>query len=233
MKKLKSALICLLFVFVSLLPLGKTLSACFGYTFELLSYSAFSFITALLSVCLLVLNVKYHETVSPFFAVLVCLLSPLSLINGLFYIAQSKSVWVIISVCVCVGCCCYLTSKLGRPFALNIISFILSSLVVLPVCFLIFLSVIFGGIRKDTVVRSVDSPNGIYRAEIIESNQGAMGGNTIVEVHETHELNGLVFKIRKKPQTVYLGDWGEFENMNIYWKSDTRLVIDTSQYEIE
>ncbi len=182
MKKLKSVLICLLFVFVALLPSGKTLSACFGYTFELLSYSAFSFITALLSVCLLVLNIKYHEAVSPFFAVLVCLLSPLSLINGLFYIVSCKSIWVIINVCVCVGCCCYLTAKQGRPFALNIIAFILSSLLVLPICFLIFISVVFGDIRKDTVVRSVDSPGGIYRAEIIDSSQGAMGGDTIVDV---------------------------------------------------
>ena len=36
-----------------------------------------------------------------------------------------------------------------------------------------------------------------------------------------------------KPQTVYIGEWGEFKNMRIYWKNDECLVINSMEYEID
>lgn len=46
-------------------------------------------------------------------------------------------------------------------------------------------------------------------------------------------INAIIFKIEKKPQRVYFGDWGEFVNMQIYWKDDGCLVINSVEYEIE
>ena len=80
---------------------------------------------------------------------------------------------------------------------------------------------------------SVESPNETYYAEVIDSNQGALGGNTFVDVYENKGLNAIIFTISKKPQRIYQGDWGEFEYMAISWKNDHCLVINSVSYEIK
>lgn len=91
----------------------------------------------------------------------------------------------------------------------------------------------FGNIGVNTVVKSIKSPNGLYYAEVIDSDQGALGGDTLVYVYKNKEINALVFKICEQPQRAYYGEWGEFENMDIYWKNDSCLVINSVEYEIE
>lgn len=84
---------------------------------------------------------------------------------------------------------------------------------------------------QETVVQSVDSPNAVYRAELISSDQGALGGDTLIRV--------FVIGSRKSPQIVYRGEWGEFDNMTIYWQDDSRLTVEwesthrTEEYGIE
>ena len=116
---------------------------------------------------------------------------------------------------ISVGCCFYLTIKHVKPSPLKIISMVMSALMVLPIIFLSFVALIFGGISQNTVVQTAESPNGSYCAKVIDSDQGAMGGNTFVDVYRKCGINTKFFKIHKKPQRVYSGDWGEFENMKI------------------
>ena len=73
----------------------------------------------------------------------------------------------------------------------------------------------------------------MYYAEVIDSDQGALGGDTLVNVYKKGELNIFIFKIKKKPQRVYLGEWGEYKNMQIYWKNENCLIINSTEYKIE
>lgn len=116
---------------------------------------------------------------------------------------------------------------------LNIIALVLSSLMILPIGFFSFIIFIFGNIGQNTVVQSVESPNGAYRAELVDSDQGALGGDTLVDVYENKGINTLVFKISKKPQRVYQGEWGEFKSMKIYWKNDSCLVMNSVEYKFK
>ena len=77
------------------------------------------------------------------------------------------------------------------------------------------------------------SPDGSYYAQIIDSDQGAMGGNTFVEVCASEELDALLFKIKKKPRQIYSGAWGEAHSLQIRWKDDCTLEINSGLYEIE
>lgn len=87
---------------------------------------------------------------------------------------------------------------------------------------------------KNTVVQAVESPSGAYRAELIDSDQGALGGDTLVEVYYLfEEVDAFVFLFRRTPTCVYRGNWGEFENMKISWKSDNELKINNKVYLIE
>ena len=131
------------------------------------------------------------------------------------------------------GCCCYLTVKYGKPLALKVVALVLSALMILPICFFSFIALIFGNIGQNTVVQTVESPSGKYYAQVIDSDQGALGGDTLVYVYQDCGINALVFKIEKKPQRVYFGEWGEFNNMQIHWKDDNCLVINSVEYEIK
>ena len=234
MKKAISILMCLLFALTILYPAGVIITACLGYNFELISISAFAIVLAALSVCIIVLDLICKNTLeNTAIQIFLAMITPLSLINAVFYIFECPQIWVIVSVLLSAGCCCYLTVKYGKPMSLKIVTLVLSALMVLPICFFSFIALIFGNIGQNTVVKTVESPSGKYYAQVIDSDQGALGGDTLVDVYKKSGITAILFKIEKKPQRVYCGDWGEFENMQIYWKDDNCLVINFIEYEIE
>jgi len=233
MKKAISSLICLLFVMTVLFPAGVLVSAYFGYVFKLLSALVVAVATALISVFAVVLDLAYKVTFkNKVVCIILAVITPLSLINAVYYISECNSIWVIISVLVYTSCCCFLALKHGKPLALKLVALVLSALMVLPIGFFSFIALIFGNIGQNTVVKTIESPSGKYYAKVIDSDQGALGGDTIVNVNEK-SIDFVIFKVEKKPQRVYIGEWGEFENMKIYWKDDGCLVINSVEYEIE
>ena len=233
MKRTISVLISLLFALTVLFPIGFILSACFGYNFELGSVPASSAAIALLSVCMLILDLIFKATIeNKATQVLFSILPPLAFINAVFYIFLCSRIWVIASVWVSAGCCCFLAVKHGKPVALRVAALVLSALMVLPVGFCSFIALIFGNIGQNTVVQTVASPSGTYYAQVIDSDQGALGGDTFVDVYEKSGVDVILFKTEKAPQRVYVGDWGEFANMQIHWKNDDCLVINSEEYKI-
>ena len=234
MKKAVSILMCLLFVLTILYPAGVITTDCIGYNFELISVSAFAIALAELSVCVIVLDLLCKNTLeNKVMRILLAIITPLSLINAVFYIFECPQIWVIASAFLSAGCCCYLTVKHGKPLSLKIITLVLSALMILPIGVFSFIALIFGNIGQNTVVQTVESPNGEYYAQVIDSDQGALGGDTLVDVYKKSGVNLILFKIEKKPQRVYFGDWGDFENMQIHWKDDNCLVINSVEYEIK
>lgn len=233
MRKTILVLGCVLFFFVALLPLGTLLTSCFGCLFQLASVPAFAAVTALLSVCLVMISLTAKEAaISGAVQVLFALLSPLSLISGFLCILERSSLLIVVCVVICIGCCIFLNVKNGKPLALKIIASVLSVVLILPIGFFGFIALIFGGVSENTVVKTVESPTGAYYAQVIDSDQGALGGDTFVDVYED-VFDALIFKITKKPKRVYQGDWGAFQNMQIYWDSDDCLVINSVQYVME
>lgn len=234
MKKATSGLIWLLFVLTILYPAGTLIAAYFGYTFELISVSAFAAAIAVLSVCAVVLDLGFKSIFeNKAIRILLAIITPLSLLNAVFYMLNCSRIWVVASVLVSAGCCCFLAIKHGKPIALKIVALSLSALMVLPIGFFGFIALIFGNIGQNTVVQTVESPSGKYFAQVIDSDQGALGGDTLVDVYGKSKIDAIIFKIKKKPQRVYFGEWGEFSNMHIYWKNDSCLVINSVEYAIE
>ena len=234
MKKAIPVLGCVLFSFVVLLPFGVILFDCFGYTFRLASYFAFGIVTALLAVGTMILCTVMKKPIeNKAVEVLFALITPFSLINTVFYLFECSTASTAVSMFVCVCCCIYLAIRYGKPLALKITALVLSALMILPIGFFGFIALIFGDLGQITVVQSVESPTGAYYAEVVDSDQGALGGDTYVTVYENKSIDTLLFKISKEPQGVYHGDWGEFMNMEIYWKDDHCLVINSVEYTIK
>jgi len=233
MKRILFVLKCVLFGFIALHPLGCSLLLHFGYKLTLFSAPAFMIAIAALSVCIVVLDFIYKDTIpNKIMCVLMGMVTPLSLINIFFYILEYGQVSVLVSGMVCFLCCCILTVKHAKPLAHKIVALVLSALLALPIG-LFSLLVVFFPIGQNTVVQTLESPTGRYYAELINSNQGALGGETVVYVYERWEIDLLLFKIEKEPQQVYFGEWYEFENMKIHWKDDRCIVINSVEYGIK
>lgn len=233
MKRAMALSICILLFLTALYPIGVGITACFGYRFTLISIPAFAITIVLLSTLLTTLSAVYeYPFPMKWTQVLLALLAPLSMINALFYVLECPQILVVASVLLSAGCSCYLTVKHGKGALLRTVALILFAVMLLPVGFSGCVGLLFGGIRQDTVVQTAASPSGKYYAQVIDSNQGALGGDTFVDVYEKSNINVILFKIEKNPRRVYCGEWGEFESMRIYWEDDTCLIINSVAYKI-
>ena len=234
MRKAVSILICIFMALTALLPSAAILSVRLGYTFQLISIPAFAIALAVLSVCIIILDAVFQYKIkSIVFCILLSIAAPLSLINTAFYICAYHKAIVITSVFISIGCSCYLTAKHVRPLALKIVAFSMSALMILPLCFISLPVLLLGNFSQNTVVQTIESPSGKYYAQVIDSNQGALGGSTFVEIHRTNNIDFFFFQLSKEPQRVYTGDWLEYQTMHIYWKNDSCLVINSLEYRIE
>ncbi len=92
--------------------------------------------------------------------------------------------------------------------------------------------IVVTGIRQDTVVQELSSPDGSKMAQVVDSDQGAMGGATFVQVQHAPE-SFLFFKITPKPAVVYEGAWGSYASLQIQWQGNDCLLINGVAYPIE
>ncbi len=100
-------------------------------------------------------------------------------------------------------------------------------LVLLASPLILFLHIL-DGMTENTVVMTLDSPQGTYTAKVIDSDQDAMGGNTFVDIYKKSWFSG-----EKKVARVYSGPWGQYQTMDIYWKDEHCLVINGVEYPID
>lgn len=91
----------------------------------------------------------------------------------------------------------------------------------------------FGGFSQDTVIRTLPSPDGLHTAEVIDRDQGALGGNTVVAVRETRPLSIGFGRFEKKPAILYRGEWKDYETMDIAWQDGHTLQIDGEPYDLQ
>jgi hypothetical protein len=121
--------------------------------------------------------------------------------------------------------------------AVKIVLGIVYSILLVPIFFFLFIGVtfgvIFGDFVENTVIKSEISPSSIYLAEIVDNDQGALGGNTYVNVtRQPSEINLIFGKLKRKSKYIYKGRWGEFETMTLRWESDEVLYINDKRFDI-
>lgn len=109
----------------------------------------------------------------------------------------------------------------------------LTALLFLLLIFACTIVSVFGSLSHNTVVSLIVSPQGTYTAEIIDNDQGALGGNTFVEIKNNMEtLPFLVGEFSKPSVRIYAGEWNEFETMQLYWQDENTIVIQGRTYNI-
>ena len=219
------------------IPLGMLLLIPFGVLFGVLSdyewaWEApwiFSLIFTLLF-CASVFAVPKHTMPAPLAGL--CLL--LSVVNEIIMIGISLKPDDVLAdaiFLVCIGAAVVLLIRAkphkGWKIVSSVVALLLSAFFLPVMSFAVL-------IGYTEVVDTVYSPDGRYRAELLDINDGALGGDTVVKVYD--ERNALHFgfcTLQKDTIIAYRGPWGEFKDMDLAWESDTVLLIDGRAYDIE
>ena len=121
----------------------------------------------------------------------------------------------------------------GRGIAIRIGLGIIYTIILAFVFLLFFMAFIMSDFGKDTVIRAEMSPNSIYLAEVIDDDQGALGGATLVNVtRQNRDLYLIIGSIKKDAERIYSGRWGESFGMTLRWETDNILYINENRYVI-
>lgn len=163
-------------------------------------------------------------------------LLPVTLLNGLFFVFGAT--WWISVIFVLVACVCAFVIFLyyAAPRWLKIMSSVLSVFVFLILLLTIAMSALFhafGDFGSNTVVKALLSPDGAHVARVVDSDQGALGGETFVEVESTAgAVPVFLGEFKPVPVRIYTGDWGEYMDMEIFWKGNDAVIINGKEYRI-
>ncbi|WP_343771020.1 DUF5412 family protein [Clostridium malenominatum] len=105
-------------------------------------------------------------------------------------------------------------SRKSKTFA-KILSGLLYSFLIFIFLFSAFVKLIFS---SNKLLLQKSSPNKKYNIVVIDNDQGALGGNTIVE------LEKIYFNSIKKQRIVYIDRWGK--SLEIEWIDNENVKID-------
>ncbi len=175
------------------------------------------------SIFLLSVFIPFIAVISSFFGYSVSLFSIVDLS------VLASVIWILAAIII-TAFCLLIKSKISKPLKVTglIISSVFSVILIVFSALLIFIS----QSAKSTVVDRILSPESTLVAEIVDADQGALGGNTVVYVKDTHKTNLLLFSIGKNKR-IYVGEWKEYEDMQIEWKNENCLIINSKEFYVK
>ena len=232
-KNKRSIIIYFLSAINSLYPLLCLLSYFFGYSV----YLPFSVVYALwLAVIFMYSNyfIKKNEETEFSKSARICaaFLPLITAVNLAVYVFRYESLSIALIMGVCLVFAAIIAEKIIRYNKGRVFSVVTSGFLCLVSVVFSLLIVFSSYFVKETCEKFLLSPNRTYYAEVIDIDQGALGGETVVCVHRSRGLNLFFLSFNKLPQKVYVGEWGEFETMQIEWKNEKTLIIDGKEYSI-
>ena len=154
--------------------------------------------------------------------------------HGLYSIYSLTEKSTLVHACITLICSMVLFFSCGRGKMIRISLGIIYSISVLFLFFIFIIAFLFSDFGENKVVKSVVSPNDKFIAEVISIDQGALGGDTVVNVTRKHcDINFFIGKLKKDPKRIYHGRWGEFYDMTLRWETDALLYINDTKYDIK
>lgn len=221
------ALCCLALVLV---PAGKTAAYLSGWEFTLYYDDAFlAAVTALLLVSAAGL-IRNKTSLGRWGRAFSALVLPLSLLTDFFFLFRAN--WFSL-VCMGAALVCAVLLFLRSPgqAALKSICGVGAALLIPALLLAGFAANLAAGFGAEMVTEMVPSPQGGYVAKVIVSDQGALGGNTFVEVERCSTIPLLIGELAKRPDRVYRGKWSEA--VEVFWSAENTLTINGRTYPVE
>ena len=130
-------------------------------------------------------------------------------------------------------CAAALLARGGRTTARKIWRGVLSGIPLLAACLLYLAMCLFRLFPFGEVIRRVyPSPGGEYLAEVIVTDEGALGGSARVEVRPRANARfGLLLgEFRRFPDTAFWGDWIDPAEAEVAWLDDEHFLFAGTRY---
>lgn len=215
------------------LPLLSLILYLCGYSVSLANYNFFAICLAVVFVfSAYCISKKENIETSKTIKIIAVFLPLLSVFNLAVYVFKSKSATVALCMVICIICGAVIAEKIIECKKAKVISVISSGLISAFAVIFSFITVFFAQFGENTVVKVVNSPSRTYYAEVVDIDEGTFGGETVVYVYRSKNINLKFLCIMKTPQRVYTGDWGEYKTMQLEWESENCLVIDEKEYTV-
>ncbi len=233
MKKALNILSVALTAYLLYLPLFGWIFSIFDYSFALPSYTAYAAVGAVLAAAALVITLLSTKERPSTLARILFIVSPiLSFISAVKCGALLCDAEILIPSLICFLIAAALAFINAVRISLKIVSCgVVAALLALGIIAAPFMTLISSS--TDTL-SSVDSPNGEYYAEIISEDHGAKGGKTLVMVYEKRGCDLGIFKLSPTDgKCIYSGEWEEAFKMEISWRDNGILLINSTEYVIE
>ena len=231
MKRFAKIIAFTLFVIHSFIPVLLMLSNLFVFSFSLTNYTVLSVICAFVSAfTLVVVFIKTELFLGNTYSLLFGFSLPLCVIDWVFFLSKCDVSFPIVLMLVAFVCVAAINVRLLKSKGTKIILSVLTAVCFLFVTFFAVIFVFMDSIGASTVFDTVQSPDEIYYADIIDVDQGALGGNMVVKVSKKRKADVLIFRFEEKGKTVYIGEWNEYGDMEIFWKGNDCLVINSEEY---
>ena len=229
MKKMFSVLIVLNFIMTLLLPVTLVLTKICGYTVSLPNFEVTLIITTLPSLLAVIIDICFKPLAeNRMVNVLQALTPPFALVNAIL-LTRWVNPWPSAIICIIYFvCCCILAKRHGKP---RIIVAVVTGLSVITLAILLIVSPILmlAGqlLPREKTIKSIMSPDQNHYIKVLDSDGGARGGKTFIDLYENAGIDLFFIKVEKNPKRIWEGEWLAFEKIQIKWNGSECIIIDS------
>ena len=210
-------------------PLACGLFALCGVRLTLRHPSAYAALVLLLSVAPCVLRSLSRWPQTREMEAAYALTLPLSLLHALFISFHDSGTVGLGLVAAAIGPLLMFSRHTSQGM-MKTLSGILSSLLLFPVLTLCTAAALFEDFGERTVLRTLDSPDGLRTAWVELVDEGALGGSTLVSVGKAPE-DELLFRLDGR-RRLYVGRYSQAERLEVRWLDGESLLIDGTAYRV-
>lgn len=183
----------------------------------------------LLTALTVFLTVKLHRGKDSFLAIPVPFFAMVNGISMLLFLDWWGSIPIAVVLAVCGWVIFFRSPGKVMKVVCQVLYVLMTILFILLLP--IFLFAAFMGYT--TIHQELVSPGEGYTAQLVESDQGALGGYTMVKVRDNAFTIPLGFGSFSREFTVYSGDWGEHQDMVLSWQDENTLLINGEPYAVD
>lgn len=228
MKRISGYIPIVMLAVQAVFPAAKLVFALCGWNIAPANGCAYAAFLAAVSIAGVALMAKREQRQWEMACVSIAL--PLSLVNLILLPGLGDAIMICVAAVNSVVC--LLAFSYGRGLRLlRVFMGILSGMLAMAAAAVMFMVIVMDDFGMNTVVRELPSDDGRYVAQVIDSDQGALGGSTVVRVKRTRLLGVSVENIVKLDRRVWMGDWGLAHEVGVMWEDADTLVVNGIEYD--
>ena len=213
----------------ALLPAAKLIAAVCGWNIRPANAAVYAVMLAAAALAIVIAMLARRDIRDQGRAARICLALalPMSILNALVLPLPGGAL-AISAILVNIGSCVLAFPLCKGLLALRIIAGMLTGFLML----LAAMFLLFSGFGVTEEVHSLSSPDGRYVARVLNIDQGALGGDTVVRVQRVKLLGLPIDSVFILDTKLWMGDWGRAYSLGMTWVDGDTLRIDGIEYDI-